>query len=84
MFYVYILKSRKDGDIYIGYTEDLKKRFIEHNKGDVVATKPRRPLELIYYEAYKDKQDAKQRESRLKRYSRAYAQLRIRISRSVL
>jgi len=84
MFYVYILKSLKDEKLYIGFTEDLKKRFIEHNKGLVNSTKVRRPFELVYYEAYKNRQDAKQRESRLKRYSRAYAQLKSRISKSVL
>jgi len=33
MFYVYILKSEKDGKLYIGYTNDLKRRLEEHNSG---------------------------------------------------
>ena len=66
MFYVYILHSQKDGKLYIGYTDDLRKRIGKHQKGFVAATKHRRPLELIYYEAYKEESDAEQREKYLK------------------
>ena len=62
MFYVYVLKSKKKEWIYVGYTTDLKKRFGEHQKGLSPATKPYRPFELIFYEAYKAKSDAKRRE----------------------
>ncbi|KKP57357.1 MAG: Excinuclease ABC C subunit domain protein [Candidatus Moranbacteria bacterium GW2011_GWF2_34_56] len=51
MFYTYVLKSKKDNDLYIGFTEDLKKRFDEHNCGLVKSTSSRTPLELVYYEA---------------------------------
>jgi len=54
-FYVYVLKSEKDGNLYIGKTKDLKKRFKKHTDGQVPATKNRRPLQLIYYEAYTNK-----------------------------
>jgi len=62
MFYVYILKSKKDNNLYIGYSTNLKKRFSEHQKGLVTSTRPRRPFELIFYEAYKSSKDAKRRE----------------------
>ena len=62
MFYVYILKSLKDNKLYIGYSTDLRKRFSEHQKGLVTSTKPRRPFELVFYEAYKSMKDAKRRE----------------------
>ena len=62
MFYVYILKSKKDNNFYIGYSSNLKKRFLEHQKGLVTSTKLRRPFELIFYEAYKSMKDAKRRE----------------------
>ena len=65
-FYTYILKSLKDDDQYVGYTEDLNKRIEKHKKGLVLATKHRRPLKLIYFEACLNKQDAKQREIYLK------------------
>ncbi|MBI2630987.1 GIY-YIG nuclease family protein [Candidatus Nomurabacteria bacterium] len=62
MFYVYILKSLKDEKLYIGYSSDLRKRFKAHQGGEVKSTKPRRPFELIFYEAYKSMKDAKRRE----------------------
>jgi len=52
--------------IYIGYSEDLKQRFKEHNDGRSKSTKPYLPLELIHYEAYRNKKDAKRREQYLK------------------
>ncbi len=62
MQYTYILKSLKDGNLYVGWTNDLKKRFESHSLGKVTATKDRRPLELIYYEACLDKEKAIKRE----------------------
>lgn len=66
MFYVYILQSKVDNKLYTGFTGNLKKRLLEHNCGNVVSTKNRRPLELIYYEAYKEKDNALRREKFLK------------------
>lgn len=66
MFYVYVLHSSKDGKLYIGSTPNLKKRLTKHKTGFVRATKKRRPLELIYYEAYFLKKDAARREKYLK------------------
>jgi len=83
MFYVYILKSKKDRDFYIGSTNDLKSRFEKHNSGKVFSTKLRRPLDLIYYESYKAEQDARRREHNLKLRSRAFAQLKKRILESI-
>jgi putative endonuclease len=66
MFYIYILFSKKDGKLYIGYTPDLKSRIKKHNSGYVLDTKNRRPLKLIYYESYLTESDAKRREKFLK------------------
>lgn len=66
MLYIYILFSEKDKQLYKGYTPDLKNRIENHNKGFVGATKFRRPLKLIHYEAYLNKVDAKRRELFLK------------------
>ncbi len=63
---VYILESKKDGDLYVGLTNDLKKRFKLHNEGKVYATHRRRPLKLIFYEAHLNKYDAAKREKFLK------------------
>jgi putative endonuclease len=65
-YYVYVLLSKKDGNFYIGYTDDLKKRLNEHNKGRVPSTKTRTPLILIYYEACRGQKDAIRREKNLK------------------
>jgi len=50
-FYVYVLKSEKDGNNYVGFTGDLRKRLNEHEKGLVKSTVNRQPLKLIYFEA---------------------------------
>ena len=80
---MYVLKSQKDGDCYIGSTSDLKKRFREHNEGIVNSTRPRRPFRLVYYEAYSAEKDARLRESNLKLRSRAYTQLKTMIAESL-
>ncbi|MDD5050468.1 MAG: GIY-YIG nuclease family protein [Candidatus Pacebacteria bacterium] len=66
MQYVYVLQSKKDGDLYTGCTKDLKRRFELHNAKKVPATARRTPLRLIYYEAYLNMYDAYKRESYLK------------------
>ncbi len=83
MFYIYVLKSLRDGMNYIGSTNNLKKRLAEHNSGRAPSTKLRKPFILIYYEAYRDEVDARMREHNLKLRSRAYAQLKRRIERSI-
>lgn len=66
MYYTYVIQSAKDGKLYTGYTNDLRKRFTEHNAGKVISTKNRGPFELIYYEACLHEQDATAREKYLK------------------
>jgi len=68
MYYVYVLKNKINGDLYVGYSDNLKKRFEEHNKGKVKSTKNFIPWTLIYYEAYRDKRDATKRERNLKEH----------------
>lgn len=62
MYYVYILRSKKDNKLYSGYTNNLIVRFKLHNSGKVDSTSHRRPFKLIYYEAYLHQQDATLRE----------------------
>lgn len=66
MYYVYVLKSEKDGNWYTGYTDNLQKRINEHSLGLNTSTKDRRPFKLIYYEASINEKDAKAREKYLK------------------
>jgi len=66
MHYVYILKSEKNGRLYKGVTDDLKRRFKEHNSGNVPFTKNLKPWILIYYGAFIEKSDATREERFLK------------------
>jgi len=66
MFYVYVLKSKKDRKNYIGYTENLEDRIMEHNSGYVKSTRHRRPLEFIYFEGCLNQRDGLRREKYLK------------------
>ncbi len=66
MFYTYVIQSKKDRKWYTGYTEDLRKRFNQHNSNEVYSTKNRGPFELIYYEVCLNSQDARSREKYLK------------------
>lgn len=68
MYYVYVLLSTKNSDMYVGYTIDLRKRFRQHNRGESDATKFNHPWRLIYYEAYRNKRDATKREKQLKNH----------------
>ncbi len=66
MHYVYILKSKKSGSLYKGSTDDLKARLVRHNTGKVQSTKNGRPWEVLYYEAFISKTDARREELFLK------------------
>ncbi len=79
MFYVYLLKSKEQSFLYVGCTKDLKKRFDEHNAGKSFATKPYKPFELIYYEAFKVLKDAQGREKSLKQYGQGLRRLKERL-----
>ena len=83
MFYVYLLQSKVDKSIYVGYTNNLKRRLVEHNSGQNISTKRFAPYELLYYEAFKEEGDAKEREQHLKLYGRTLRELKKRISRSL-
>ena len=65
MHYVYILRM-SNHQLYVGQTNDLRRRYQEHEVGNVRATQKRRPLTLIFYEAFTSKQDAVRRERYLK------------------
>ncbi len=58
----YVLRSQRDGLLYIGYTTNLTQRLNQHNKGENTSTAPRRPLNLIYCEFYLPAEDAQRRE----------------------
>jgi len=67
-YYIYVLRSLKDGNNYTGYTKNLKLRLEQHSNGEVESTKDRRPFVLIYFEGWLHQQDATHREKYLKTY----------------
>ena len=70
MNYVYILRCADD-TLYCGWTTDLEARLATHNSGrGAKYTRSRRPVELVYSEAYDDRHDALSREWHIKRMSR--------------
>lgn len=72
LYYVYIIKSLKDGTYYKGFTTDYLKRFHEHNFGLTHYTHEKRPWELIYVEILQSKKEALIREKKLKKCNRQY------------
>ena len=79
MYYTYVLYSKKDGNFYTGFTQDLRLRFEQHEKGQIESTKNRRPLDLVYYEACLNRNDATHREQYLKTYhGKAYIKRRLK------
>ncbi|MDP2585553.1 MAG: GIY-YIG nuclease family protein [Candidatus Levybacteria bacterium] len=65
-YYVYVLQSLKNNNWYTGSTNDLRKRFNQHQENKSTYTKGRGPFKLIYYEASPGKEDARAREMYLK------------------
>ncbi len=81
MYYVYVLKQ-SDSKIYVGYTQELKKRYRQHKEKQVQSTKHVQ-VELVYYEAYKSAKDARQRERKLKQRGNSKTRLKERIKQSL-
>jgi len=75
MYYVYLIQNKAAREIYIGYTNDLGRRFKEHEN-----KKP----ELIYYEAYKSEKDARNREIKLKQHGQTKRRLKERLQHSFI
>lgn len=82
MYYVYLLKNEKN-DLYIGCTNDLKRRLFEHNDGKSTYTKNHK-WKLIYYESYLSKDDAFHREKMLKHHGYGIRHLKSRLKNSLL
>lgn len=73
MYYVYCFRHIRTGEFYYGYTENLRRRSVEHG-----------PLwQLMYYEAYLAEADARRRERKLKDYGQARSKLKERLRESL-
>lgn len=78
-YYVYVLYSKILNKFYIGSTEDLKKRLVEHKSGSTYTTYRMRGFKLVYYESCVNKKDATAREKQLKTgYGRQYLRHRLK------
>jgi len=75
MYYTYILKNKIDQKLYIGSTNNLKRRLSEHQK--------QKPYSLVYYEAFLSESESRQREKHLKYFGKAYQELKNRIKNSI-
>ncbi|MBI2852239.1 MAG: GIY-YIG nuclease family protein [Chloroflexi bacterium] len=72
-FYVYILASGRDGTLYIGVTNDLVRRVLEHKDGQIEGfTKKYKVNQLVYYEGTSDVYGALTREKQMKKWKRAW------------
>lgn len=83
MYFTYVLKSKRFKRLYLGYTNNLRRRIEEHNQGLVEATRPYLPWQIVYYEAYLSKEEAVHREHNLKLRANAWNQLKRRIRKSI-
>ena len=66
MFYTYAISSLNKNYIYVGLTSNLERRLSEHNKGYNKTTKPYKPFNLIYFESFSTRIEARKKEKYLK------------------
>ena len=72
-FFVYILASKRNGTLYIGATDDLERRMLEHkNKTFKGFTEKYNLTLLVYFEEYDCSEEAFIRERRMKKWNRAW------------
>ena len=82
--FLYLIQSKKDFSFYIGITDNLQRRLLEHNKGLSRSTKNKKPWVLIYIEWYRSKKDALAREKMLKKHKGGWRKMKERIKNSIL
>ena len=70
MWFVYVL-SCSDGSFYVGYSDNVKKRFLDHQKGKGGRyTRSHKPIRIVYSEQLDTKSEALKREFEIKSWSR--------------
>ena len=84
MWYFYVLQSGKTPNyFYKGSTNDLRRRFFQHQRGDVDSTRSHRPFRVVYYEAYLTEEAARHRESSVKSSGAVWGALMGRVKNSL-
>ena len=66
MYYTYAISSQSRKYIYVGITNNLKRRLDEHNKGNNKTTKAYRPFKMIFFDEFQTRVEARQKEKYLK------------------
>src|SRR3989344_3001280 len=82
MYYTYILKSKKDNQYYIGYTNDLDSRLKLHNANTVQATKGLGPWEIFHSEQFQTEKEAVNRERQIKSWKSRKAVERLKFKQN--
>jgi len=73
MYYVYIMASARNGTLYVGVTNDIARRAWEHREQLVPGFTKRYGVKmLVHIEAFEDVRDAIARETRMKKWKRAW------------
>ena len=85
MWYVYVIQHDQTGQLYFGFTSSLTRRLSEHNHGQQTATRRAQGTwHIIYAEMFRGKEDAVNRERKLKDHGRSKQELVRRITSSLL
>ncbi len=84
MHYVYILQSHQDDGLYIGCTNNVRRRFEGHNNEKSYYTKHHGgPWRMVYLEGYAAEKDAYQREKSLKQHAQGLRRIKERLQHSL-
>jgi len=83
MYWFYVIKSKKNEELYFGSTNNLVRRLEEHNSGKTFSTARYKPWRFVYVEGYASKEDAEYREEQIKHFGKVYSQLKRRIAKSL-
>ncbi len=82
MWYVYVLQSKKNANwFYKGSTNDLRRRFRQHQNGEGISSRFYKPFKLVYYEAYLTEKAARERESSIKKSGSVWMPLMKRVKK---
>ncbi|MHC1703430.1 MAG: GIY-YIG nuclease family protein [Tenuifilaceae bacterium] len=72
-YFVYILASKKNGTLYIGFTNDLERRVGEHKAKVVISFTQKYDVDkLVYFETFNTSYEAFKRERQLKKWKREW------------
>ena len=66
MYYTYVIQSKKDKLLYTGYTDNLEARIKRHNEGKEKYTKNKKPWNIVFYCAFRTRNEATDFEKYLK------------------